>query len=64
MFGQCSNNLKNGKGTIYYQNGDIKCEGVFVNGQYIGKGIYNYGNGENYIGQFSNGLNQDKGIML
>ena len=34
--GQWSNNLRNGKGTLYYSNGNIELEGNWVNDGFVG----------------------------
>ena len=59
--GQRMNNLKHGKGKIYYKNGNIKYEGDFVNDKYDGYGKYFWENGEYYIGNWMNGLKYGKG---
>ena len=38
--GECKNNLKHGKGTEYYKNGNIKYEGDFINDKFEGNGKY------------------------
>ena len=40
------NDQKHGKGKIYYNNGDIKYDGDFVNGKFEGNGKYIWENGE------------------
>ena len=56
------NNLRNGKGTLYYSNGSIKYEGDFINDKFGGNGKYIWENGKYYIGQCKNGLRNGKGI--
>ena len=58
------NNLKHGKGTEYYKNGNIKYDGDFVNGKREGNGKYIYESGNYYIGQWKNGLKHGKGTMF
>ena len=53
--------FKNGKGKVYYKNGNIKYDGGFVNDKYEGNGKYIYESGDYYIGQFLNGLKHGKG---
>ena len=48
--GQFKNGLRNGKGTEYYKNGNIKYEGDFIDGIREGNGKYIYENGSYYIG--------------
>ena len=48
---------------MYYKNGNAKYDCDFVNDKKEGYGKYNYGNGEYYIGQWSNDLQNDKGII-
>ena len=61
--GQFNNNLREGKGIIYYPNGNIVYEGDFVNDRFHGKGIFCWQEGEYYIGQFQNGKNHGKGTL-
>ena len=60
--GQFLNNLRNGKGTIYYKNNKIKYEGDFIKDVAQGHGKYIWEDGEYYIGQFYNNLRHGKGI--
>ena len=60
--GQFKNDLRNGKGTEYYSNGNIKYDGDWINDKYEGNGKYIWENGEYYIGQWKNGLSHGKGI--
>ena len=57
------NDSSNGRGILYYKNGNIKYEGDFVNGNYEGNGKYYNENGEYYIGQFKNSIRQGKGVI-
>ena len=54
------NNVKHGKGKLYYSNCQIKYDGDFANDKYDGYGKYVWENGENYIGEWSNGLRHGK----
>ena len=55
--------LKNGKGIMYYKNGNIKYDGEFINGKCEGTGKYVWEDGEYYLGQWKNGLKHGKGIL-
>ena len=59
--GQFKNGLKDGKGTLYYKNGNIEYEGDFKKGKYDGEGKYIYESGDYYIWQFKEGLCHGKG---
>ena len=49
------NNKFEGKGILYYENGDINYEGEFVKNKFEGKGILYYENGnKHYGGDFVN----------
>ena len=48
---------------MYYQNGNVKYEGDFVNGKFDGYGKFYEKNGEYYIGQFKNSLRHGKGTI-
>ena len=61
--GKTLNDLKQGKGKLYYKNCSIKYEGDFVNDKFEGTGKYIWKNGEYYIGQWFNGLKHGKGIL-
>ena len=61
--GQFRQNLRHGKGTIYYSNDKILYRGNFVNDKFEGEGQYFWKNGEYYIGSFKNGLNDGKGML-
>ena len=54
--------LRHGKGIEYYQNGNIKYSGDFVNDNYEGNGQFFDENGNYYIGQWLNNLPNGKGI--
>ncbi len=47
MLGQYKDGKINGKGTLYYADGD-KYTGDFVNDKKEGEGIYIWGNGNRY----------------
>ena len=59
--GEWLNNLKHGKGKLYYKNGKIKYEGDFIKDKFDGYGKYIYENGEYYIGQWQKNLKHGKG---
>ena len=63
--GQVVNGLKEGKGTVYFNDGD-RYEGDFRNDKYEGKGIYYYNRepfkGERFEGDFRNGIAEGKGV--
>lgn len=61
--GTIINEVKEGKGTIIYKNGD-KYEGEFKNNLKDGYGIYYYKNGERYEGQFKYDLKEGKGVYI
>ena len=51
----------NGKGTLYFSDGNIIYDGEWLDDKYEGNGkLFNI-NGEYYIGQFKNGLKHGKG---
>ena len=58
------NDLKHGKGILYYPNGNIKYDGEFVNDGYEGKGKYIWESGNYYIGEFKNDLKQEKVYII
>ena len=60
--GQFSNNLRNGKGIVYYKNGSIKYEGDFVNDKKEGNGKYINKLGDYYIGEWKEDEKNGKGI--
>ena len=55
------NNLKYGKGIIYYKNGNIKLDCNWANDMPEGNGKCIWEDGNYYIGQFKNGLRNNKG---
>ena len=55
-YGGLNNNLKNGKGILYYDNGTIKYDGFFVNDKFEGCEKYIEENGQYYIGEWKNNL--------
>ena len=59
--GQVVNGLREGKGTVYRNDGD-RYEGDFRNDIAEGKGIYYFHNGDRYEGDFRNGKSEGKGI--
>ena len=60
--GEWKDNLRNGKGILYFKNGD-KYLGDFINDKANGYGKGIYENGNYYIGEWKNGLMHGKGIM-
>ena len=60
--GQLKNNLRDGKGTFIYKNGD-KYEGDWKNGKKDGRGIYYFSNGDRFDGEWKNNLREGKGIL-
>ena len=59
--GELINNLKQGKGIIYYKNGNIKYEGDFNDDKYEGNGKYINEKGDYYIGEWKNNKFNGKG---
>ena len=59
--GHVINGLKEGKGTLYFNNGD-RYEGDFKNDNAEGKGIYYWNDGDRYEGDFRNDKKEGKGI--
>ena len=55
---------KNGEGIEYYENGNKKYEGNFLNDEYEGYGTFFYENGDSYIGYFKNGKKEGSGIII
>ena len=54
--GKMRNGEKNGKGTLYYNNGQIEYEGKFKNGAFHGRGTkYDFDGTETYSGKWENG---------
>ena len=60
--GQVLKGLPEGKGTMYWENGD-RYEGDYKIGKKEGKGIYYYINGDRYEGDFKNNRYDGKGIF-
>ena len=52
--GEFKNGLKNGKGILYYKNGNIKYDGYFIDDKFEGNGKYIYEDGKYYIGEWKN----------
>ena len=61
--GEVCNNKRNGKGIVYYKNGNIKYEGDFINDKYEGEGKYIWEDGNYYIGQWKSNLRNGNGIL-
>ena len=61
--GEFKKGEKDGKGIIYYKNGQIRYKGDFKDGEFEGYGIYVVENGEYYMGEFKKGLMNGKGIL-
>ena len=57
-----NDNVKHGKGTVAWSNGDVY-EGDFVNDYCTGKGKYTWSNGNVYEGDWVNGERTGKGIF-
>ena len=55
-YGGLENNIKNGKGILYYANGAIKYDGFFINDKFEGYGKYIDKNGQYFIGEWKNDL--------
>ena len=54
--GEVSNNIPNGKGIMYYANGNKEYEGMFKDGQFHGTGTSYFENGKlEYAGQWKEG---------
>ena len=49
--GEWNNDIKEGKGIFYHNNGDIY-DGEFKNDKKEGKGIFYYNNGDKYEGEW------------
>ena len=60
--GQMKNGLLEGKGRLYYDNGEIY-EGEWKNDQRDGKGIYKFPNGNAYKGDWKENKRDGYGIM-
>ena len=59
--GQVVNGLPEGKGTVYFNDGE-RYEGDVKNWKREGKGIYYYNNGDRYEGDYRNDKKEGKGI--
>ena len=59
--GQVVNGLREGKGILYWNDGD-RYEGEWRNDKIEGKGIYYYHNGDRYEGEWKNDKKEGKGI--
>ena len=59
--GQFKDNIPNGKGNAYDQNGNLMYEGDFINGVREGNGKLIVDNGYYYIGQFKDNIINGKG---
>ena len=59
-YGDFKNNKREGKGIMYYNNGD-KYEGDWKNDYMKGKGIMHYNNGNKYEGEWENNRMEGKG---
>ena len=51
------------KGKLYYPNNTLKYEGDFVNGGFEGNGKHIFPNGNYYIGQYKDSMQNGKGIL-
>ena len=60
--GEFKNNVIEGKGFMFYKNGNT-FEGSFKNNKMEGKGIFNFIQGNKYIGEYKGGLRDGKGIV-
>ena len=58
--GQFKNDLKHGKGIIFYENGNIKYDGEFINDNYKGNGNNIFENDRQYIEQKKNDLKEEE----
>jgi len=65
--GEMNNDLKDGKGILFYDKDDKKkrkrYEGDFKNDKREGKGIIYWNNGDRYEGDFKNDIREGKGIF-
>ena len=59
--GENKDGKREGKGKMYYKNGDLMYEGDFINDKMEGNGKYIYEDGIYYIGQFKNTKKTGKG---
>ena len=58
-FGELNNNIKNGKGILYYDDDTIKYDGFFVSDKFEGFGKYIEKNGQYYIGEWKDNLKDE-----
>ena len=58
------NYQRNGDGIEYYENGDLKYDGNFVNDEYDGNGIFHHNNNLIYVGSFKNGKKNGFGFVV
>ena len=58
--GEITNKLRNGKGTMYYNNGDIY-KGEWKKDKKEGEGIYYYKDGNKYEGRYKNDKQRREG---
>ena len=59
--GQVLNGVPEGKGVMYWDNGD-RYNGEWKNDKKEGKGIYYFSDGDKYEGDYKNGEKEGKGI--
>ena len=62
-FGDFKDNKREGKGTMYYNNGD-KYEGFWENDRMEGKGTMYYNNGDIYEGEWEKDIMNGRGIYF
>ena len=60
--GDFKNNLRDGKGKIYWNDGE-RYEGDWKNDKWEGKGIYYWNDGRKYDGDWNNNKKEGKGIF-
>jgi len=61
--GQFKNHLRNGKGIVFYKNGNIMYEGSFVDDKKEGNGKFIFKTGEYYIGNWKHDIINGKGAL-
>ena len=61
--GSWINDIKNGSGVEYYDNGETYC-GDFKNGKKEGNGVYVFNNNNTYKGEWKNDQMNGKGIIV
>ena len=59
--GDWKNDKPEGNGKLYDEDGKLRYEGNFVDGNFNGKGIFYYNNGDRYEGNFVDGKCEGKG---